>query len=122
MYHFSKMAVVTPDGGKPSKGRMAPRLALSLMVLLALADLPCAAQFGSPYPGVGGGIGFPGGGVGFPGGGGGYPGSGRNRNGPAHRDTPGLTTRRGTIAAAGGQTGVPAGLPCLPDCRACPTA
>ena len=78
------LAAVTRRRGEPSKGRMVTRLALSLIFLMALADLPCAAQFGSPYPGVGGGIGFPGGGVGFPGGGGmgsPYPGGGRNRNG-----------------------------------------
>jgi hypothetical protein len=86
------LAAATRRRGEPSKGRMgflrspqaATRLALSLTFLMALADLPCGAQFGSPYPGVGGGIGFPGGGVGFPGGGGmgsPYPGGGRNRNG-----------------------------------------
>lgn len=45
---------------------MAFRLALAL-AFIVFSDIPLLAQFGSPYPGAGGGIGFPGGGVGFPG-------------------------------------------------------
>ncbi len=41
---------------------MALRLTLPLILLVILADFPAAAQFGSPFPGQGGGIGFPGGG------------------------------------------------------------
>jgi hypothetical protein len=56
------------------------RLALAL-ALLVFADLPLLAQFGSPYPGMGGGVGFPGGGINLPGT---TNGRGRrNQNGPA---------------------------------------
>jgi len=47
--------------------RLASRLTIALG-LIASSAIPLLAQFGSPpYPGQGGGIGFPGGGVGFPG-------------------------------------------------------
>jgi hypothetical protein len=52
---------------------MAFRLALAL-ALIVFSDLPLSAQFGSPYPGMGGG------GIGFPGGGINLPGAGRRRN------------------------------------------
>jgi hypothetical protein len=105
MYHFSKMmrtkpglAVVTPGCCEPSNSRMASRLALSLIFLLALADLPCAAQFGSPYPGQypggGGGVGFPGG-MGIP-----FPGSGRNRNGQNQQVTDTLTGKLQRISTS----------------------
>ncbi|MDP9170775.1 MAG: hypothetical protein M3N54_09180, partial [Acidobacteriota bacterium] len=46
------------------------------LILLVCADFPVAAQFGSPYPGVGGGIGSPGGSIGgLP-----FPGNSRRRN------------------------------------------
>jgi hypothetical protein len=94
--------LVTPGRGEPSNGPMAPRLALSLVFLMALADLPCAAQFGSPYPGGGGGIGFPGGGIGFPGGGMGspYPGGGRNRNGQNNQISDTLTGKLQRISTS----------------------
>jgi hypothetical protein len=100
MYRFRKlmqtrvMPAETRSGGNPSKRRMAPRPALFL-ILVALADFPCAAQLGSPYPGQYPGGGYPGGGYpggpypgggypggGYPGNGGGIPMPGRNKNGP----------------------------------------
>ena len=66
--------------------RLAPRSAApALLTLLLLADMPVAAQFGSPFPGAGGG-GYPG--TGYPGGGGGgiqLP--GRRRNGQSNQPT-----------------------------------
>jgi len=110
MHFFAKsvrsqagLAVVTPGRDEPSNSRMATRLALSLIFSIALTDLPCAAQFGSPYPGAGGGIGFPGGGVGFPGGGGmgsPYPGGGRNRNGQNNQVTDTLTGKLQRISTS----------------------
>ena len=59
----------TRSGGQSSIPGMAPRLALPLLLLI-LADIPVAAQFGSPFPGAGG-TGYPGSqGTGYPGGGG----------------------------------------------------
>ena len=56
---------------RPSLTGMASRLASRLTIalgLIASSAIPLLAQFGSPYPGQGGGgIGFPGGGIGFPG-------------------------------------------------------
>lgn len=75
------LAVETRFWQLPSNSRMAWRLVFPL-VLLVLADLPGTAQFGSPYPGGGGGMGSPGG-VGYPGGGmggSGLPFPGRRRN------------------------------------------
>jgi hypothetical protein len=58
---------------------MATRLALPLLLLIC-GDLPVFAQFGSPFPGAGGG-GYPGGtGTGYPGSGGGIQLPGRRRN------------------------------------------
>ncbi|MES1261836.1 MAG: hypothetical protein ABUS49_08875, partial [Acidobacteriota bacterium] len=66
---------------------MALRLALPLILLLA-ADLPGAAQFGSPFPGAGG-PGYPGG-TGYPGGGG-IQLPGRRRNGNSNQPTDSLS-------------------------------
>jgi hypothetical protein len=60
-----------------SKTVMASRLALPLLLLI-LSEVPGAAQFGSPFPGAGGGTGYPG--TGYPGGGGGIQLPGRRRN------------------------------------------
>ncbi len=105
MYRFGKLIKIqampggeTRYGRKPSNRAMAPRLALSL-IFLALADLPCAAQFGSPYPGQYPGGGYPGGGgVGFPGGGMPFP--GRNRNGQNNQPSETLTGKLRRISTS----------------------
>jgi len=73
---------------------MAPRIALSLMVLLT-ADFSVFAQFGSPYPGQTG----PGGGIGIPGIGG-LPIPGRRRNGNTNQPTDQLSGKIQRLSTA----------------------
>src|SRR5690349_5076374 len=104
----------TPSCGNSSNRRMASRLA-SFFMLVALADLPCAAQLGAPYPGQSPGGGYPGGGYpggpypgGYPGGGypgGGYPGGGvgipgRTRSGRNQQATDTLTGKLQRISTS----------------------
>ena len=72
--------VETRERFRPSASRMTTRLAFALALIVA-SGIPLSAQFGNPYPGIGGGVGFPGGGIGLPGT---STGRGRNtQNGPS---------------------------------------
>ena len=76
---------------------MAIRLALPLLLLIG-ADVPVFAQFGSPFPGAGGG-GYPGG-PGYPGSGGGIQLPGSRRRNTANQPTEQLSGKLQRISTS----------------------